>query len=330
MGDRRREPTYLRPSGPLTRAEPVRRRVARRRRRRRIATVVLLAVIAAAAVIVAARPGSLTGHHPLASVVPVPRGPRAPVKPARATARRAPRSAPRPAHPHSGPPTAGVDALLRRSGYVRLAGARTREVALTFDDGPGPYTPRILRTLERLHTPATFFAIGHSVSLYPGDVAREARDGFAVGDHTESHAFLSRFGAAFQKTQLQMAAQAVHRAGAPYPRLFRPPYGAFNRTTLGLLKAMRLAMVLWSVDTSDYARPGVERIVFTALSGARPGAVILMHDGGGDRSETAAALPRIIAALRRRGYHLVTVPQLLVDDPPPAHQPAPQPLAGVS
>lgn len=78
-------------------------------------------------------------------------------------------------------------------------------------------------------------------------------------------------------------------------------------------------IVLWSVDTSDYARPGVARIIYTALSGARPGAVILMHDGGGDRFQTVAALPRIITRLRQRHYRLMTISELVAADPPPRH-----------
>jgi peptidoglycan/xylan/chitin deacetylase (PgdA/CDA1 family) len=108
----------------------------------------------------------------------------------------------------------------------------------------------------------------------------------------------------------------------------RPPYGSLDATTLDVLKAQRMLMVLWSVDTSDYARPGVSRIIYTAVSGAQPGAIILMHDGGGDRSETVAALPRIITRLRQRGFRLVTISQLLADDPPPKNQPPPHSLAG--
>ena len=128
--------------------------------------------------------------------------------------------------------------------------------------------------------------------------------------------------------QITDAAHAIRRAGAPAPVLFRPPYGSFNRETLSLLHAQRLLMVLWGVDTSDYTRPGPAKIIFTALSGAAPGAIILMHDGGGDRSQTVAALPRIITRLRQRGFHLVTVSQLVGDDPPPRGQPAPQSLSG--
>jgi peptidoglycan/xylan/chitin deacetylase (PgdA/CDA1 family) len=94
------------------------------------------------------------------------------------------------------------------------------------------------------------------------------------------------------------------------------------------LHALHLLMVLWSADTQDYLQPGVATIVQRALEGAQPGAILLMHDGGGNRSQTIAALPAIITGLRARGYRLVTVPELLVHDPPPAGQPLPPNLSG--
>jgi peptidoglycan-N-acetylglucosamine deacetylase len=94
----------------------------------------------------------------------------------------------------------------------------------------------------------------------------------------------------------------------------------WNANTLALLHQNRMLMVLWTVDTSDYTRPGVGAIVDRAVDGARPGAIILLHDAGGDRSETVAALPRIISALRKRHYVLVTVPELLLDNPAPRVQ----------
>ncbi|MBV9422019.1 MAG: polysaccharide deacetylase family protein [Solirubrobacterales bacterium] len=221
-----------------------------------------------------------------------------------------------------------VNRALGYASYARLLTHRRREVALTFDDGPSPYTPEIIRTLRRMHAGGTFFTIGRSIGIYPHFVAEEARDGFDVGDHTETHPPLSALSPGAQAEQISEAAAAIQRAGAPYPRLMRPPYGSFDAETLGILKAQRMLMVLWSVDTSDYIRPGVARIVDTAVSGATPGAIILMHDGGGNRSETVAALPRIITLLRRRGYRLVTVGQLIRDDPPPRNQPPPQPLSG--
>jgi peptidoglycan-N-acetylglucosamine deacetylase len=237
---------------------------------------------------------------------------------------------PHPQHPPSGPnPVVPIERVLSYTSYIRLGTAHKREVALTFDDGPGPYTPQILRVLERARAPATFFVIGEWARRYPQLVRDETRAGFEVADHTETHPFMTALPAAAQRAQIIDAGQAIQHAGAPFPHLWRPPYGAFNTTTLTILHALKMLIVLWTVDTSDYARPGVPRIVYTAISGARPGAIILMHDGGGNRSETIAALPRIIAAIRKRGYHLVTISQLLADDPPPRHQPPPQPLSGL-
>jgi peptidoglycan-N-acetylglucosamine deacetylase len=201
-------------------------------------------------------------------------------------------------------------------------------VALTFDDGPGPYTSKILRVLRRAHAVATFFVLGRWAPAYPRLVAAEVAAGCEVGDHTEDHKPLALLSASAQTAELTDAAQAIHQAGAPYPLLMRPPYGSFDTATLDVLRTLRMLMVLWSADTSDYLRPGVAKIIYTAVSGAQPGAIILMHDGGGDRSQTAAALPRIITRLRQRGFRLVTISQLLRDDPPPADQPPPHPLAG--
>jgi peptidoglycan/xylan/chitin deacetylase (PgdA/CDA1 family) len=219
-----------------------------------------------------------------------------------------------------------VDRLLSYTSYVELGGRRRREVALTFDDGPGPATPRILAILRKTHTPATFFVVGRSVRSYPWLVAAEARDGFVVGDHTETHPFMSQLTPLAQAAELRQAADDIQRAHGRYPRLFRPPYGVFDKATLAVLRARRMLMVLWSVDTKDYSQPGVNKIVYTAVSGVQPGAIILMHDGGGNRAQTVAALPRIILRLRRRGFRLVSIPQLISDDPPPRDQPPPHEL----
>ena len=285
----------------------------RRRRARRRAGCLIGLVVLLAATFAVARIRSGTDHAARAA------GNRAgpPAALTRAVARRAARA------------EEAVDRALRRTSYLVAGGSRRRDIALTFDDGPSPFTHQIVRILLRTHTPATFFVIGRWARTYPRMVALEARDGFQIGDHTEDHAFLSLLPRLRQLNEIVDAARVIRRAGAPAPVLFRPPYGAFNASTRAILRARGLLMVLWSVDTSDYTRPGAARIVRAALAGARPGAVILMHDGGGDRSQTVAALPRIVTALRRRGYHLMTVPQLVLADPPPRHQPPPQPLSGI-
>jgi peptidoglycan/xylan/chitin deacetylase (PgdA/CDA1 family) len=221
-----------------------------------------------------------------------------------------------------------VSSVLAYTPFIRSGAGGKREIALTFDDGPGPYTPQVLDVLEREHVPATFFVIGVELRYFSASTVREIRDGFVIGDHTETHPMLAHLSAHDQREQLFEQAARIELLGGAPPTLFRPPYGSFDQTTFGLLHQMHMLMVLWSVDTDDYEAPGVEVIVHRALEGAAPGAIILMHDAGGDRAQTIAALPTIISALRKRGYELVSVPQLLHDDPPPAGQPLPTNLSG--
>jgi peptidoglycan/xylan/chitin deacetylase (PgdA/CDA1 family) len=210
--------------------------------------------------------------------------------------------------------------------YVRIAGRQHRELALTFDDGPGPYTPEVLGVLERMHAAATFFEVGEEDRYFHASTARIVADGFPIGDHTETHPAMSRLSRRDQLAQLQEQARTIGAYGAPPPDLFRPPYGVWSDTTLALLHRLGMLMVLWTVDTNDYLRPGTKAIVAAAVDGARPGAIILLHDAGGNRSQTITALPIIIRELRRRRYALVTVPRLLLDNPPPRDQD----LAGLS
>jgi peptidoglycan-N-acetylglucosamine deacetylase len=215
---------------------------------------------------------------------------------------------------------AAINRTLAYTPYVRIAGAQHREIALTFDDGPGPYTPQVLAVLQREHVPATFFEVGIEERYFNASTTEIAADGDVIGDHTEIHAAMSRLSPAKQRAQLLEQAGAIERYGASFPRLFRPPYGLWNGSTLAVLHRYRMLMVLWTVDTNDYLRPGVNSIVERAVDGAKPGAIILLHDAGGDRSQTVAALPKIIAALRKRHYQLVTVPRLLLDNPAPRVQ----------
>jgi peptidoglycan/xylan/chitin deacetylase (PgdA/CDA1 family) len=215
---------------------------------------------------------------------------------------------------------AAISRTLSHTPYIRVAGAEHRELALTFDDGPGPYTPAVISILRREHVPATFFEVGVLEQYFHASTTEIAAIGDTIGDHSYTHAAMSRLSRAGQRAQLLSTAEVLTRYGASYPRLFRPPYGLWDSTTLLLLHRYRMLMVLWTVDTSDYRRPGTRAIVANALTGARPGAIILLHDAGGDRSQTVAALPKIIAGLRARGYRFVTVPRLLVDNPPPAGQ----------
>ena len=281
------------------------------RRRRGVAAVVLLALLTLIVVVVAL-PGS---HH------------------ARATSTLAARldSHPAQAPANSKPiesPNAAVKAVLAYTPFVKEGGSRGRDVALTFDDGPGPYTPGVLSVLERFHVHATFFVIGEMLRYFSASAEREIRDGDVIGDHTETHPEMATLSAHDQREELFEQIARIELIGGPRPVLFRPPYGSYNATTMRELRALHLLMVLWSADTEDYLQPGVSVIVEHALAGAHPGAIILMHDAGGTRTQTIEALPTIIRELRARGYHLVTVPELLRDDPPPAGRPLPANLRG--
>jgi peptidoglycan/xylan/chitin deacetylase (PgdA/CDA1 family) len=221
-----------------------------------------------------------------------------------------------------------VDHVLSYTSAIREGGAKGNEVALTFDDGPGPYTEQLVTELNRLGVHATFFAIGNEERYFSSGTQLELRSGDVVGNHTESHPMMATLSSHDQYEQLFEQIARIELLDGPRPRLFRPPYGSFNATTFKLLHKLRLLMVLWSTDTEDYTLPGAPAIAQNALAGAHPGAIILMHDGGGDRSETIAALSAIVSGLRKKGLHPVTVPRLMLDDPPPPGQPLPKSLAG--
>ena len=223
---------------------------------------------------------------------------------------------------------AAIDRVLSYTPAITEGGSKGKELALTFDDGPGPYTEELVGVLNRLHVHATFFAIGEEERYFSGGTRLELRSGDTVGDHTETHPMMAALSRHDQHEELLEQIARIELLGGPRPRLFRPPYGSFDATTFKELHAMRLLMVLWSTDTADYTLPGVQAIVQRALAGAHPGAIILMHDAGGNRAETIAALPAIIAGLRRRGLLPVTIPRLMLDDPPPAGRPIPTSLAG--
>jgi len=189
-------------------------------------------------------------------------------------------------------------------------GPSRREVAIGFDDGPYPDTPAFVRMLERSHARATFFMIGRQVtSAYRETMLHELRAGDALGDHTFTHPDMTR--TSDPRTQLERTL-AVIRAETGYtPCVFRPPYGDVDAAVIDTASSLGMATVGWDVDPSDYAQPGVRTIVRRVLEQVRPGSIIISHDGGGPRAQTLAAYPRIIAALHRRGYRVVTIPELL-------------------
>jgi peptidoglycan/xylan/chitin deacetylase (PgdA/CDA1 family) len=195
-------------------------------------------------------------------------------------------------------------------------------IALTFDDGPEePYTSQVLATLEKERVPATFFLVGENVELDPDAAARMARDGDAIGNHTDNHTPAFALEPEWlQARDLTRAERTIHQATGIYPHLFRPPQGLRSPWLMALVASDSLLTVTWDDAPRDWERRTPKDLVRSTLAQAHPGAIILLHDGlnldhRADRSATVAALPGIIAGLRAEGYRFVTVPELL-------HEPA--------
>ncbi|MFI6182572.1 polysaccharide deacetylase family protein [Nonomuraea sp. NPDC051191] len=183
-------------------------------------------------------------------------------------------------------------------------------VALTFDDGPGPYTGTLLRHLAKYQARATFFVVGRNVAAYPDVVRRTVGAGHELGNHTWSHPDLTRLTPAAIRSQLARTDRAVESATGVVPGLVRPPYGAMDRD---VRRQARRPLVLWSVDTLDWAHRDSARVARVALKRVRPGSVILFHD---IHPTTVKALPRVLKGLSARGYRFVTVGELFGGRPP--------------
>jgi peptidoglycan/xylan/chitin deacetylase (PgdA/CDA1 family) len=173
-------------------------------------------------------------------------------------------------------------------------------VYLTFDDGPSPYTPAILKILRSTGSTATFFELGSRQAQYPSTAAHIRAEGSNIGNHTYNHPDLTAL------TAGQIRWQVTH---GPRGRCMRPPYGATNPRVRHVIAEQGLREVLWSIDTLDWSRPGTTKIIKAATGPAvRAGSIVLLHDGGGDRSQTVAALPKIVRTLRQRGYMIRRLP----------------------
>ncbi|MEU1391112.1 MULTISPECIES: polysaccharide deacetylase family protein [unclassified Nonomuraea] len=183
-------------------------------------------------------------------------------------------------------------------------------VALTFDDGPGPYTGTLLRHLAKYRAHATFFVVGRNVGAHPDVVRRTVEAGHELGNHTWSHPDLTRLSPAAIRSQLARTDQAVKSAAGVVPGLVRPPYGATDRD---VRRQAHRPLVLWSVDTLDWRYRDSARVARVSLKRVRPGSVILFHD---IHPTTVKAVPRVLKGLSARGYRFVTVSELFGGRPP--------------
>jgi peptidoglycan/xylan/chitin deacetylase (PgdA/CDA1 family) len=189
-----------------------------------------------------------------------------------------------------------------------------RAVALTFDDGPNPVaTPRILDALAARGVKATFFVLGRHADRWPELVKRMADEGHVLGNHGYFHRKLHVRGPGYVRRDLTMGVESIERAASIRPRLFRAPHGFRNPWVTPIAASLGERTVGWSLGVWDSAKPGVDKIVERTLGGSRPGSILLLHDGDGydidgDRTQTAAAVPRIVDELLARNFAFVTIP----------------------
>ncbi len=178
-------------------------------------------------------------------------------------------------------------------------------IYLTFDDGPSKtWTPRILELLRRYNARATFFVVGINVQEHPGITDRIWEEGHGLANHTWTHSSLRGQGwAGFSYQVAQTDALLGERAAD----CLRPPYGEVDYFTEQFAADMGKKVIMWDVDPFDWLRPGASYIANMVTSNAFPGAIVLLHDGGGDRSQTAAALETILAVLSERGYQFEAI-----------------------
>jgi peptidoglycan-N-acetylglucosamine deacetylase len=185
-------------------------------------------------------------------------------------------------------------------------------IALTIDDGPWQNTTvQMLDILKKNNVKVTFFWVGQALQQHPDLAKQEVAQGHAIGNHTWHH-WYKRMDEATAKSEIERTADLMYKTTGVKTSLFRPPGGVLNNGLADVAKSQKYAVVMWSqtsADTDPHAKYQV--FVKNVLRDAKPGGIVLMHDGGGDRQRTVQALPQIISGLKQQGYRFVTVPELL-------------------
>lgn len=183
-----------------------------------------------------------------------------------------------------------------------------KELALTFDDGPHPvYTEKLLEILRRENVPATFFVVGSQVDKHPELVQQETAEGHEVANHTYNHLRLPSIPLPMVEQELRRGAEAIARATGSLTRFYRPPGGEYDDDVIAVAKRLGYIMVLWTDDPADFAMPGSNVIEQRTLKAISNGGILLLHDGV---QQTLDILPDMIAKLKQKGYHFVTISEM--------------------
>ncbi|MFE6867389.1 polysaccharide deacetylase family protein [Kitasatospora sp. NPDC057692] len=229
-------------------------------------------------------------------------GPSAAPSPSAAAAPSAAGAAPTAPAPAAPTPARALTAAESRPVY-ELDSVR-KVVALTIDDGPDPrHTPTVLALLEQYGIRATFFLIGENAVEHPGLVGEIAARGHHIANHTWTHPDLRSLSEGKVRDELERTSDLLHRTTGKVPTWFRAPGGDWSATALRVSGELGMRPMAWSVDPRDWARPGTGVITDRILKDVRPGAIVLNHDGGGDRSQTVAALKAYLPVLIDSGYY---------------------------
>jgi peptidoglycan/xylan/chitin deacetylase (PgdA/CDA1 family) len=186
-----------------------------------------------------------------------------------------------------------------------------KRVALTFDDGPRPgQTELFLAALKDAGARGTFFMVGYLVRRYPGLARSVANAGMEIGAHSQSHKLLGHASKARIRSEISKGIASVQKVTGRRPVFYRPAGGSVNRFVYKEAKRLKVRLVMWTIDPKDWKKPGADAIARRILDRVRPGSVVLMHDGGGDRSQTLKALKVVLTGLAARGYETVTLSEL--------------------
>ncbi|WP_166507545.1 polysaccharide deacetylase family protein [Nostoc sp. 106C] len=185
-------------------------------------------------------------------------------------------------------------------------------IALSIDDGPWPNTTlKMLDILKQNDVKATFFWVGQALQANPKIAKQVVAQGHAIGNHTWHH-WYRHMDEATAKSEIERTNELIYKTTGVKTNLFRPPGGVLNNGLAAYAKSQKDAVIMWSqtsADTDPHAKYQV--FIKNVLRDAKPGSIVLMHDGGGDRQRTVQALPEIISGLKQQGYRFVTVPELL-------------------
>ncbi|WP_073163644.1 polysaccharide deacetylase family protein [Desulfofundulus australicus] len=197
---------------------------------------------------------------------------------------------------------------------IRHVTTSEKLIALTFDDGPDPlYTARILAVLDKYNARTTFFVLGLNVRQYPHLVRQEIAAGHEIGLHGYRHVLLTGQPLYATLRDLKRSEELIVKATGYRPVYFRPPFGFYNAALLRAVMARGYRVVLWTADMDprDYTDPGAREIAWRVINGAGNGDIVLLHDHGGNRTQTVLALEEILRVLTARGYKFVTLTELL-------------------